>query len=1415
MTDRLPLLLPYLPPPLLRSVQANPGRPPHCSAQRFAAALLFADVSGFTPLTEALGRHGSAGAEELNRLMNSYFDRMISLLTAEGGEVVSFSGDAISVLFPALDEPPGHAVRRAYQAGTAMQAAMAAFHTLPTSVGPVTLGMKVSIGAGEVVALQVGGIFDRWEYVIAGEPLQQIAAAEPQMTRGAVLLSPEAQALLYPEPLPARARGPLLPADTPEPDALAEVLRCYVSRAVETALRAGKHAWLSELRPMSVLFIGADGMDYTQDAGGQHLHHLVRTAQSAIYRYEGSLIQVVVDDKGTVILALFGAPPLAHEDDALRAVRSALDLQAHYHGDAPHADGIELKLGIATGRVFVGLVGSDIRRTYAAMGDTVNLAARLMGRAAVGEVLCDFATYRQAREQITFAALPPVRLKGKASLVRIYRPGSALTNEAADSPLPDMLKPPTDLPFVGRQTEVAHLEATMAALQAGHGNVLIIQGEAGIGKSRLVRELIRRVRERGWTGLLGVGQSIEQQTPYHAWRDMFNAFFELEAGTPHATRQTRVQTLVAEIAPDQRERLPLLNDLLNLDLPDTPLTAELDPALRRQNLGLLLLSLLHGWARDSQLILVLEDAHWLDSLSWEFLLQVARSLAVVDVPIWLVLSMRPAEAHTPVAAYAATLQALPQATTLALARLDSGDILQLVTARLGLAPGALPDAVTDLIDQYADGNPFFAEELVLTLRDQGHISIEPDPVEPHVRHCRVTGDIHRMHATLPTTVHGLILARLDRLVQDAQLILKVAAVIGRIFGHALLTHTLQRHTPVTEEIVPQHLQKLDALDITMAYRQDPMPMHMFRHVIIQEVTYQTLLFAQRRLLHRTIAEWHEVTYGGTDFSILHFALTEPTMRPTALSPFYTLLAYHYRHAENTVKERQYAWLAGEQAAVQYANTEALQYLTRALELTDAHTHAERYALLLAREQVYDRQGNRAAQLDDLAALAHLAEQTDTLAWQAETAIRQANYDIVTGDYPAAIAATQRTVDRIEQTAAPEQNTLLPLLVRAYLQGGRALRFQADYPAAQQQLTQALHLAQAHTLLELEAEALRQLGAVTFFQDDYAAARTYDEQALQLFQQLQNRQQEAHTLNSLGSDASEQGDYTGAMRYYEAALALFQTVGDQWGMGTTLGNLGQVCREQGDYTRAIHAYQRGLDLARATGDAGTEGWLLGNSGWVLLDCGEYGEAMQMFAQALRVCRTIGARVEEGWVLSGLGLVCHLQGDQTTAQTHEYQVLALAEASNNRSLAGDAWLCLGHTLAAEGKLAEAHQAYTTSLAVWYEVGQSNRAMEAHAGLARVALLQDDHATARAHVEPILAYLDQHALAGTDEPFRIYLTCYQVLQAGHDPRAGQILRTACARLRERADHITDEGLRRSYLEYVAAHRALLLAEAEGRNP
>ena len=328
---------------------------------------------------------------------------------------------------------------------------MVDFAMLPTSAGPVALGMKIGIGAGEISAAQVGGRHDRWEYVIAGDPLRQVAQAEHRAQRGEIILSPEAAELIAPQAISPR---PLLQPDwsaVKNPALVEAALRVYVPGTVMTWLTGGLQDWLAVLRPMSVLFIGVEGIDYTQPDAAAALHEFLRALQEIVYRYEGDINKLAVDDKGTIALALFGAPPHAHPDDPERALRCALDLQTLIP-----PSGLRLAIGVTTGRVFAGPVGSATRREYTVMGDTVNLAARLMVAAGPGQIRCDYETYRTARSKLAFEFLAPIAVKGKAGLIRVYRP----VGEAGAQPL-------TDRALVGRRAEVARLQRTCTRCRPG------------------------------------------------------------------------------------------------------------------------------------------------------------------------------------------------------------------------------------------------------------------------------------------------------------------------------------------------------------------------------------------------------------------------------------------------------------------------------------------------------------------------------------------------------------------------------------------------------------------------------------------------------------------------------------------------------------------------------------------------------------------------------------------------------------------------------------------------------------------------------------------------------------------------------------------------------------------------------------
>jgi class 3 adenylate cyclase/tetratricopeptide (TPR) repeat protein len=1388
MPHTLAAMLPYIPPGLARALLADPTLAP--LVEQFPAAVLFADISGFTPLTEALAQRGAEGPEEMTRLLNTYFSRLIVAIEAEGGEVVKFSGDALTALFPATAEPAGHAARRAVQAAAAMHALMDDFATLPTSAGPIALAVKIGIGVGTVHAFRVGGVLERWEYVVAGDPLRQVAEAEHNAAPGETIVSPEAAAVLASPTTPSALPPRPLTAPQLDPDtnlrAVTTALRGFIPGALRAWIGEGLQEWLAELRPMSLLFIGVSGLDYVAPDALARLHAFLTASQEIIYRYEGSLNKLAVDDKGTILLAMFGAPPLAHADDAARAAQVARDLLV-----MARAQGLAMAIGVATGPAFTGPVGSAHRREYTVMGDAVNSAARLMAAAGPGDIRCDFATAHDARRVLAFDTLPPVRLKGKAGLAQVYRPtGPARLQEQAGTTM------------VGRQAELARLEAALDDVQAGCQRLLLIEGEAGMGKSRLLEELIGLCHARGLTVLVGAGHSSERQTPYRAWRDVFDAYFEL-GGTEAADERRRlVQAQVAEIAPELIERLPLLNDLLSTGFPETPLTAALEIERRYQGREALLIELLRRWAAERPLVLILEDAHWIDTRSWGLALAVASTLHTAGLPLLMVLTMRPIprleRPHE-----LRELVALSGAEHIMLTALNPAETVALAAVRLGLPAHELPAPVAELVCARADGNPFFAEEIVLALRDQGILDITSGDSQ---RHCVLYGDLDEAARHLPDTIQGVVLSRIDLLNPEEQMLLRVGAVIGRSFPYQPLRAALSSYLALADTDLRSRLEQLAVLDLIPQETPDPNLCHIFKHAITHEVAYSTMLFAQRRELHRRVAEWYETHYNLND------AGSNTGEAPAVLSlqrtEIVNLLAYHYQQAGDAERERRYAALAGELAAADFANTEALVYLNRALALTPPEERAERRRLLLCRERVHDILADRLAQAADIIALSNLSVPDDLRA-QAELALRQAHYRLVTDSFPRAAEAAERAAELAYSVAWHEGEAMARRL------HGAALIPLAHYDEARTQLVQALDLARSMSLAGTEDDCLRDLGLIAYYQGDYATARGYYEQALVIDRAIGDRRGESATLVRLGAVSRELGDSATALACYEQALAIDRATGDRDDEADGLRGIGMVAHDRGDYLAARAAYTESLMLERATGDREGQAACLAALGMVARALGDVAAAQEALDQALVLNQEIGDRRYEAAVRADLALLCHERGDHQATREQAQMALKLAGALGVRYVETTALTRLGQALHGLSDLQGAESAYQAALRLCRELGAQTLALEPLAGLARLALASGDLATARMWANELATALEAEVIAWADELPQLFLSCYQILSATGDVRAVQVLEVACARLHRQASQISDATCRQAFWEDVPTHRALLAAHGaqEGR--
>lgn len=945
------ILASYVPKLIQNRIVADPSPIESPVTDEMPAAILFADISGFTPLTERLAERGPTGVEALARILNEYFGELIDIVHEYGGDIVKFAGDAAIAVWPIVPdlqvsnalvnvEPasgqipptPMNAVTRADQWQWTMRVAECALKIRERLTNykaeGTNLDLKLAISTGTITTAHVGGVFNRWEFLLTGLPLVELGIANNLARAGEILVTPSAWKLIrndsIAEPMEfelkdaiaqgGRLNGLNKPSSifssnvTPViPEGAENSLRAYIPGAIINRLSAGQSGWIAELRRVTVLFINLPNLN--QDTALDISQNIARLIQRSVYRYEGSINKINVDDKGITIVAALGLPPFAHEDDPARGVQAALMIRKELNGLK-----VRSNIGITTGRIFCGSIGNEARREYTTIGNAVNLSARLMGAASNQfeliekygvPILCDRLTYDGAKDAVEFESLSPQQVKGRMEAVEVFHPLGLKKS---------VMRPKTEL--IGRQEEKTLIANALQELTRGTAHqTIILQGEAGIGKSRLFEDLARQAETLDVNMFSGGGDSIEKSNPYHAWRPIFNRILNIEnistsvelTDDDRITLQNRVLTQLREIDPDLARYAPLLDVVLPVTISENEFTSAMSGEIRGSNIREVLTRLLNHEAGRAPLLIVMEDLHWFDSSSWSLLVDVQQKVR----PLFLALNTRPLS--DPVPLQFKQLQESAEARLVRLEAMMLDDVEALVCQRLGVK--SIPPIIGRLIREKSEGHPFFAEELAYAMRDSGVLIIQD-------QECLINPRFANFAAlSLPDTLQAAITNRIDSLDPSQQLTLKVASVIGRIFALRVLeaVHPIEADKPS----LPDYMETLTRLSLTLVESEAPDLAYIFKHAVTQEVAYNLMLYSQRRQLHRAVAEWIEQSNEMT------------------IESYYTLLAYHWTQAaeatqtlpkdEAVRKAVEYLEKAGEQAMQTFANQEVVQFFSQALE----------------------------------------------------------------------------------------------------------------------------------------------------------------------------------------------------------------------------------------------------------------------------------------------------------------------------------------------------------------------------------------------------------------------------------------------------------------------------------------------------
>ncbi len=1215
---------------------------------RTNGSALFADISGFTTLTEALRNSLGArrGAEELTRQIEAVYSSLITQIELFGGSVIDFAGDSMLCWFndpfpigKGAEGVRSPAVQRAVACGVALQQAMRAFTSIVLPDQSTTaLALKVAIASGTARRFVVGdGNIQRLD-TLAGATVARTATAEHLANKGEVLVD-ETTASLLGDSLSIKEwrmgeggdrfaviESSSVTSELPSgqvPDVLSvatrddSLLRPFIHRAVYERETAGQGSFLTEFRPCAAFFVRFTGIDFESDNAETELDVFICQVQSIVTRHGGTFLQLTIGDKGSYVYINFGALN-THEDNARRAVNTALELMA--------TSALQLQIGITQGPMRVGAYGGETRKSFGALGDDVNLAARLMTTAPVGEILVSGHVHEVIANQFTFEPRPPLPMKGKAEALPVF----AVTGRSQKRAV-RLQEPNYSLPMVGRTHELQIISDKLDLAAKGQGQVIGIVAEAGLGKSRLVAEVIRSARRKGFVGYGGACQSDGIHTPYLTWKSIWGAFFDVDPDMPLRKQMRNIEGEIEDRAPDRLEAMPLLNAVLDLDIPENDFTQNLEPKIRQSALHALLedclksaagrgavpapdakeganekgeMTLRQAQDNASPLLIVLEDLHWIDALSHDLLEELAKALA--NYAVCFVLAYRPPQLER---LQAPRLEALPQFTRIELHELTAAEAESAIRAKLAqLYPargGALPKGLVDTLMARAQGNPFYLEELLNYVRDRG---LDPS-------------DLHRIE--LPDSLHTLILSRIDQLSEQEKTTLRVASIVGRLFRAKWLTGYYPELGPVPQ--VKAALDALESLDITPLDSPEPELSYLFKHIITHEVTYESLPFATRAKLHEQLAQYLESTDASVD-----------------------TIAFHYTHSENKDKQREYLRKAGEAAQKSFANDAALEYYSLLLSLlNDAKEQSE---IHLKRGEVLQLLGKHDEAESDYRLALNAAKDDATLKASAQYALGTLNDR--RGEYEAALewlAQAKEARKALNDTTGRAQVLIWIGVVMVH---------KGEYVQAREPLNEALALArQAGDKLNM-ARAQHTLGIVALYQGDYSAARTLYEESLALRREIGDKGGIAAVVNNLGLVAQAQGDFVVARSLYEESLVLDREMGDKWGIAIDFGNLGLVAYAQGDYITARTLQEESLALHRKIANKGGVALALGNLGFLANAKGDYIAARAYFEESLALCKEVDEKTQLASALFGLGLV-DLAEDKPEARENILQSLRLRQ------------------------------------------------------------------------------------------------------------------------------------------------------------
>ncbi len=1089
-------------------------------------------------------------------------------------------------------------------------------------------------------------------------------------------------------------------------------------------------------RSVTVLFVDLSG--YTRLAeqlGDEDLYELVQKFLplliNDVYKYEGMVDKLTGDG----LMALFGAP-IAHENNAERALRSAIDMlddvaRLGSELDLGGAD-LQIHLGLNAGSVIVGGLGGDGLMNYTAIGDSVNLARRLEESAGPGTILVSESVYRQTYRLFDFEALPPLSLKNVSHEVTAYR-------VVGPKERPGLVRGLEGLraPMIGREREFRQVQSAIQRLVYDRqGGLVLLVGEGGMGKSRLTSEIKAGLDYSRLRVLEGHSLTYRKAIPYWIFQDMLRGYLGGAAAAPESeVRRRRADYVLSALRerPGSSERAAIekvayLEYMFSME-PSDPQTAGriayLDASQIQQQIFLAVRDLLLAEAAQRPLLIILEDLHWADDASLgllRFLIDSARS-----APLLIYAISRPFEGGAVQALHERAAQRLADRYLhIRLQALPPDQSAQLLQALLSIED--LPESLRAQIIERSAGLPFYLEEILRML-------IENRIIYRSETGWHILPGADASAIGVPDTIQGLILTRVDRLTPAQRRVLQTASVVGYQFNRQVLFHVLCAPGEQGVSILPED-EARDALDLLVereyivSQSGSAEDIFMFKHVLVSDAVYSTLLQRDRRDLHTRAGQAVEAIYAGR------------------LDSQIEVLASHFLRGVDLDRALHYLTLAGQKAAQSYANDQARQYFTQALEILP-RTHytppqaVDVYvglgdALLTSGDYPQARDFfNRG--LEELGGRAGTGSLVNPSRFDpAQWAERRRLFSLLQrrvgrtheglGDYDKALAClrvAQLTLDTGSEFDGERANILNDIGWIDFRRG--------NFDQAEAMLQEALRLSEAAGQLDVVASVLNRLAGIYFQRDAVDQASRYLVRSLELREQIGDVVAVARSRNNLGLVDWKQGNLTGALENFNQSYKLQASLGDVEGLIVLNTNMGLIELDRGNLETAEKHFQEALDSAGQIGHSYHVYMARMHLALLNVYAGSWRKVTDHALAGLAGFQELGVQenlvdlyVMLGWAYRGLGDTARLQDAEALARELVAQERERSEAPSEGQ--GRALRLFGRLDRDRGDNLSAREALRQSADLFGQLGSQSERGRSLVDLADLALETGEYAQAR---------------------------------------------------------------------------------------